>query len=504
MSMWDTLNYYNEILDKARKNDELDLVMRELCKSDLFFLLTQVCHRKDIIKEWLFDRCIEVQNNADGYIDLWAREHYKSTIITFGLTIQDILKDPDITICIFSFNRPIAKSFLRQIKNEFESNELLKSLFPDILFEKPSVQAPRWSEDNGIVVKRKTNPKEATVEAYGLVDGQPTSKHFQLLVYDDCVTRDSVTSPEVLRKVEQAWELSRNIGAAGGKTRYIGTRYHANDLYRTILDREVATPRIYPATEDGSPTGKPVFFDEVYLAQKRREMGSYTFACQMLQDPVADNVQGFDLDWLRFWPADNQKNLNLYFIVDPANQKKAHSDYTAIFIIGMGSDDNYYVVDIYRDKLNLTERTKLLITLHRRYRPLEVFYEKYGKDTDIEHIQYVQENENYRFHIEPVAGNARKEDRIRKLVPYFEANRIYLPDRCIKKDYEGNIRNLTQDFINEEYLTFPVSVHDDMLDCLARIVDIPFAPPGRKRFSKSKGKTKMKYNVYRARARSKR
>jgi hypothetical protein len=63
-------------------------------------------------------------------LDLWAREHYKSTVITFALTIQDILNDPEITVGIFSHTRPIAKAFLRQIKQEFETNEDLKAGFP--------------------------------------------------------------------------------------------------------------------------------------------------------------------------------------------------------------------------------------------------------------------------------------------------------------------------------------------------------------------------------------
>jgi hypothetical protein len=81
-----------------------------------------------------------------------------------------------------------------------------------------------WSEDKGITVKRKSNPKESTIEAHGLVGGQPTSKHFSLLVYDDVVTLESVTSPEMIQKTTDAWAISLNLGAHGGKRRYIGTR----------------------------------------------------------------------------------------------------------------------------------------------------------------------------------------------------------------------------------------------------------------------------------------
>lgn len=93
-------------------------------------------------RPWLLDRCKEVQAAPNDRLDLWSREHYKSTIITFGLTIQDILNDPETTIGIFSHTRPIAKGFLRQIKREFEANELLKSLFPDVLWTSPSKEAP--------------------------------------------------------------------------------------------------------------------------------------------------------------------------------------------------------------------------------------------------------------------------------------------------------------------------------------------------------------------------
>lgn len=416
--------------------------------------------------------CIQV-DRADG-LYLVGRNMlttHNSTIITFGLTIQNILQNPEVTVGIFSHTRPIAKSFLRQIKREFEGNAKLKHLFPEILYQNPSKESPKWSEDDGIVVKRKGNPKEATVEAWGLVDGQPTGRHFSLMVYDDVVTKESVSTPEMIEKVTGSWELSRNLASEGGRTRHIGTRYHYNDTYRSIMDRGAATPRIYPATKDGKVEGEPVLLSRERLIEKRKEMGPYVFGAQMLLDPRGDNVQNFKQEWLHFWPANHYSNLNKIILVDPASEKSKKSDYTVMMVIGLGEDRNYYVIDMYRDRLSLTQRANLLFKLHRDFRPAFVGYEKYGMQSDIEHFKDRMDRENYRFGINELGGQVAKNDRIRTLVPLFEAAQIYIPDFCVHQNYEGVQEDLTKIFVNEEYLAFPVPVHDDMLDCLARITD---------------------------------
>lgn len=463
--------------------DEARAHMRNLARRDLYFLLRHVLKREDMDNPWLFERCREVQAEPDGRLDLWARDHYKSTIITFGLTILNILQshgdDPlpqwngrEVTIGIFSHTRPIAKGFLRQIKREFEQNDLLKELFPDILFQTPWKEASKWSEDDGIVVKRKSNPKESTLEAWGLVDGQPTSKHFYIRVYDDVVTRESITTPEMIVKTTESLELSYNLGTKGGIQRFIGTRYHANDTYKTIIDRKTAIPRIYPATEDGSVEGEPVFLSREDLAQKRRDFGPYTFACQMLLNPFESGLQGFKRDWLKHYATPQTgKGMNIYLLVDPASKKRKKSDYTAIFAVGLATDGNYYVLDMLRDKMSLLERSEAVFRLHRKWSPLAVGYEEYGLQADVEHIEDQMERENYRFPIIRLGGSLGKEDRIRRLIPLFEQGRIWMPITAPYTDHEGIIRELVQVFRDEEYTTFPVSAHDDMLDCLARVTD---------------------------------
>lgn len=477
----------NALYREVMMDDDRE-AMRRLCREDVFFLLTVGCNRTDIDRDWLYDRCREVEAEPDGMLDLWAREHYKSTIITYGMGICDILAshgdDPherwggrEVTIGILSHTRPIAKSFLGQIKSEFETNEFLKDLFPDVLYENPQRESPSWSLDKGICVKRKSNPKEMTVEASGLVDGQPVSKHYVILNYDDVVTRESVTNEDMIKKVTDAWELSLSLTTEGGKIRYIGTRYHFNDTYKTMLDREAATPRIYPATHDGTLTGRPVFMKAETLKEKLKAQGPYTYGCQMLQNPKADNAMGFDETWLRHvtpispdeLKSKRERGWFIVAIVDPANAKKKDSDYTSGWVVALTPEENYYILDGTRDRLNLVERTKWVFDMYDKWKPDKILYEEYSIQADIQHIEFVQGIERKHFDLTPVGGSMAKNDRIRRLVAPFFQGRVFMPDRLMFVDQNETLRDLISEFVKDEFLPFPVAAHDDMLDALARL-----------------------------------
>ena len=414
-------------------------------RADLFMLLVRLLRRPDLNKDWLFERCREVQAEPNGYLDLWAREHGKSSIITFGLTIQDILKDPEITVGIFSHTRPVAKAFLRQIKTEFEGNAILKDRYRDVLWQEPRRESPKWSEDDGIIVRRKGNPKEATVEAWGLVDGQPTGRHFRLRVYDDVVTRESVTTPEQIEKTTRAWELSDNLGVQsehGGVARHIGTRYSLYDTYASMLERGAVKPRLYSATHNSRFDGRPVLFSQAEWERRLTTQSRGIVAAQLLQNPMADEDQTFSTLWLRSYEL-RPRTLNCYLMIDPSRGRSATSDNTAMAVVGIASNGAKFLLDGACHRMTLSQRWQMMRTLYHRWsamigvQHIEVGYERFGAQSDDEYFQEqmkLEQRRGIRNAVFPIrelnwpreGGNSKKE-RVERLEPDFRNGRFYLP-----------------------------------------------------------------------------
>jgi len=505
------------IYQRAFEADD-KVALRWLAQNDRYFLLTCILGKHYVRHDWAFARIREVEAEPDGVIDLWARGHLKTSAITYAGNIQDIICDPEITICIFSHIASIAKSFLRQIKIEFETNRLLKRLFSDVLWTNPDRDAPRWSEDNGIVVKRKSNPREATVQASGLVDGMPTGMHFMKRVYDDVVTEKSVTTPDMIRKTTEMFELSEYLGIPGGRVQIVGTRYHFGDTYGKLLRRGWKERR-HPATHNGKFDGIPVFLTQAEWDKELAKPKSIT-AAQMLLNPLEGAETKFDLRAIQYWEV-RPKRLNVYITVDPSKGRWATSDSTAIVVTGMDVNRNKYLLDGWCHRMTLSRRWQVLRDAHRRWSKtpgvqfVAVGYEQFGLQVDTEYFEERMRHEDCQFPILeltwPRQGRQSKEQRIERLEPDVRMGRWRLP-KVIRVDDEGNvfpydasqtkaaqaaiaareawrvakpIHKMDEDgklydflmkFI-DEFIFFPAAQHDDILDAGSRIYDMDPQPP---------------------------
>lgn len=509
MKLWDLpLPELLEAWDEYDKGGTDLAGIRALALEDRFYLLVKVCRRHDALHPWIYDRCREVEKAPDNKLDLWAREHYKSTVITFAGVIQQILRDPEITCCIFSHTKGIARKFFRQIKIELESNEILKAAFPDVLWANPVRDAPRWSEETGLVVQRNSNPKEATLEAWGLVDGQPTSAHYKLRVYDDVVAPESVTTPEQIAKTTYSWELSDNLGTADGRKWHIGTRYHFGDTYEEILKRGALTPRIYAATDSGQPDGNPVLLTPEQWAEKKLIQGPSTIACQMLQNPIAGQQAMFDIRDLKYYEI-RPSTLNIYVMCDPARSQKKDSANSAFAVLGVDSARNKYLLDGFNHKMNLKQRWESLSGLRKKWlnepgvQGVYVGYEVYGAQADMDYFNERMEVESNAFEIIELAwprdGLGSKEDRVQRLSPDIKSGKLHLPlktagvtsnqqkmidsgypyriaKQLIRKDHEGNLYDLTHALV-QQIQFFPFGGLKDLVDATSRIYDMDPRPP---------------------------
>ena len=520
MNLPRTLSDYDILEESLKLCDNPNTVMhvtREMASKDLYFLLRYVLstskwkNPEDKSKSfwdhpWLLDRCREVQFDGEDVLDVWARYHAKSTIKTFGFSILAMIQNPNVTIGVFSVTKQVADGFVGQVKFELESNQMLKLLFPEIFWDKPENEARTWTEAKGFTIKRPLNLKDVTMRGFGLTDTSFTGHRILHAIYDDAVNEQSVTTSDMVDKVNSRWELSLNVGMPGAKRYYIGTFYAAGDSYHHMASRGLRL-RLHPCyeieedkserePETGLPISlshdykKPVLFSADHLLKEERLMGDSTFGVQMLCDPNAGALAGFKRENIQWYKTDPSKVARLgtvYILVDPASEKKKHNSRTAMWVIALGRDGNYYVLDAVFDRLDLHQRTQTLFDLVARWKPYEVRYEKYSMQADIEHIRYVQDQRGYHFQIQPVGGSLSKDDRISRLVPLFANRQVYFPEHIWYQQADGGqIVDLIDDFVHKEYLVFPNAMEKDALDSLSRIceTDLPLIWPQENRPSK--------------------
>jgi hypothetical protein len=326
-------------------------------------------------------RCNDIQMGPKSHtLDVWARGHLKSSIISIAETIQYEAANPEHCSCILSYKASIAKNkFLGSIKQILErgaEDNMLIQCFPEVFWENPQKEAFRWSIDEGLFLKRKTTRGEASIYAGGLIEGMPTGQHFERRVYDDIVTEDMAKSVGVMEDTKMKYDSSQNLKMMTGESyhRVVGTFYHFNDPLIFVRDKkETGTDvpkyllRLHPATHDGQPNGKPV-----YLTQKGLDdLRGKTFNCQQLCNPLPLEEVTLDSSFLKeIEPEDIPKRCYRFIIVDQAGD----ADYNVVegddwailtadvspVLSSIGASD-VYIRDIFASPLGEAEGIDLIV-----------------------------------------------------------------------------------------------------------------------------------------------
>lgn len=367
----------------TKEVDEIN-ILRDLILNDLFFIVFFILKIPIANCPFVVKSCREVEDGPKDYtLDLWAREHFKSSIITLAETLQFSLANQNSVTGIFSYVRPVAKKFLFTLKETFQKENILSDCFPDVVWRNCEKEAPLWSLDEGLILRRDSNRKEPTISAWGLTEGMPIGMHFDRRVYDDISTEDMADSVDMMEKVKTKFDSSQNLGTFEGHHRVIGTYYHHVDPLTYI--RGIKTPegspryfyRFKPGSDDGTATGRPVL-----VPQKRWDdlKLTRTFNCQQLLDPSPLSDMKLNPDFLL--PIERRmipKNLYRFLLVDQAGDlatAKARSgaglDSWAVGVLGVEpfTDDigqsKVFIEDLWITPASESEATEQIVRMYLR------------------------------------------------------------------------------------------------------------------------------------------
>lgn len=220
------------------------------------------------------------------------------------------------------------------------------------------------------------------------------------------------------------------------------------------------------------------------LAKIRSDMTDYHYVGQYMQEPAPIGGGEFKSTWPQYYDSGSikPKKMNIVILCDAAGgdelnkKKKKTSDWTAMMVVGLAPDNNYYWLDGIRDRLNPTERIDALFDLHRKWnvlsgKPPKVGYEKYGLMSDTHYIKEKQNKDGYRFALIELGGAVPKDARIRRMIPDLQNGRWWFPASQLYTDSEGRTFDLVQEVVKSEMTAFPRARFDDMLDALSRVYE---------------------------------
>jgi predicted phage terminase large subunit-like protein len=415
-----------------------------------------------------------------GYLWLWARELYKTTILNLGQNLQNILEFPKSATLILSNNNSRAKAFLRPVGLIMENNDALKDHFDDVLFKNPQREAKPWSIDNGYVT-RQHDPgrREPTIFASGIENGGPTGVHCDYICRDDIVDEGSVETVHQMEKTRKEYELTlplgRNVDVPGmppAAEWYIATRYHDKDLTGELLRNGDYIPDIMPWHMGDGTTPRVHTYEKIQ--ELKRRLSPYIFACQYELNPTADSKRRFSGRLVYY----NQPPAALDYVIlcDPAGgfkEKREHNpDYTAMGVVGRDELGNEYFIDGLYDRIDLHTRMARLFQFVKKYRVNNVWYEKSSMNADISEIERMKVKTGLFFNLNPFKPLDNKQYRIeRNVMPRIENGILQFPNSFPYTNSEGEHIDLIHGVLRKEMEGFPLGEHDDFLDMLAQLAE---------------------------------
>jgi predicted phage terminase large subunit-like protein len=310
------------------------------------------------------------------------------------------------------------------------------------------------------------------------------------LVNGATITLKGADRPETMRGVSlkflvmdeyadmkpDVWEqvLRPALADQKGHAMFIGTPMGRNHFYELYKYAEMGDDETYSGWHFTSYDNPLLDPDEINVAKK--SMSSYAFRQEFMASFEAVGSEMFKEDWVHYGEAPEAGDY--YIAIDLAGfeevgkkrTKSSKLDETAISVVKVGDNGNWFVDNVIYGRWTLDETAMKIFQAVRDYQPISVGIERgIAKQAVMSPLMDLQRKHGKYFRVEELThGNKKKTDRIMwALQGRFENGVISL------NKGEWNARFLDQLFQFPDPLT-----HDDLVDSLAYIDQLATIPYG--------------------------
>ena len=237
------------------------------------------------------------------------------------------------------------------------------------------------------------------------------------------------------------------------------------DLYNLGLSGEDSEWKAWHKTTFDNPTIDP---KEIEAAE--RTLSSFAFKQEFLASFDNAGQEIFKDSWIKYAPEPQYGSYVIAIdlagfedVAKSAGAAKKRLDESAISIVKIEDNGNWWVKDIIHGRWDIRETASKILLAVREHQPIAVGIERGAlKNAVLPYLNDLMRKNNVYTHITDLThGNKKKTDRVVwSLQGRFEHGRISLNDED---------KSAWKDFI-DQYCMFPTAgVHDDLIDSLSYI-----------------------------------
>lgn len=375
-------------------------------------------------------------------------------------------KHPEKEIITASYSADLAQDFGYKTRNLVATEEY-QELFKTKLRDDSKSKAKWLTQEGG------------GYTAVG-VGGAITGRGADILIIDDPIKNREEAESQLIRDKIWSWYTSTAYTRLekDAAVILILTRWHKDDLAGRLLDAQkeggdkwevVKFPAIAVEDEIFRKEGEALWsakYNLDALQQIKNTIGVYDWSALYQQEPVSSESQEFKQEYFKYRTLDEVLALqtNRFLTIDTAISQKASADYTG-FCLNFVDKENKWNIKAWKKKISPLELIDDLFSLQDTFRLEAIGIEKTIYLQAIKPFLDIEMRTRNKFLtiVELEHNQVNKEVRIRALLPRYESHSVF------------HITGQSID-LEEEEISFPKGIHDDVLDSTAYQIQIAKPP----------------------------